>query len=82
MDYRTEPPESKVLRLQDELTATRKDHEKLKRRLWVLTTVVLGAVPPALVFRFHVPSRILLLDVVALIVWGVFILRVAKHDHR
>jgi len=65
MDYRTEPPESKVLRLQDELTATRKDHEKLKRRLWVLTTVVLGAVPPALVF-----------------VWGVFILRVAKHDHR
>jgi hypothetical protein len=83
--YRTEPPEAEVLRLREELEATKKDmdsvqrdRDKFKRRLWVLSTVILGAIPPALVLRYHAPSRILLLDVLGFAIWGWLILRVVR----
>lgn len=83
--YRNEPPEAEVLRLREELAATKKDmdsvqrdRDKLKKRLWVLSTVIIGAIPPALVLRYHAPSRILLLDVLGFAIWGWLILRVVR----
>lgn len=92
MDYRSEPPEAEVLRLREELEATRKDRDALqmerdtiqkdrnksKRRMWVMGTVVVGAIPPALVLRFHIPSRVLLLDVLGFAVWGWLIFGAAR----
>lgn len=83
--YRNDPPEAEVLRLREELAATKKDmdsvqrdRDKLKRRLWILSTVIIGAIPPALVLRYHAPSRILLLDVLGFAIWGWLILRVVR----
>lgn len=83
--YRNEPPEAEVLRLREELAATKKDMDSVqrerdtfKRRLWALTNVILAAIPPALVLRYHVPSRILLLDVLGFAVWGWLILKVTR----
>ena len=87
--YRSEPPEAEVLRLREELDHCRgvlsatqkdrdtaqKDRDTFKRRLRILVTVILGAIPPALVLRYHAPSRILLLDVLGFAVWGWLILR-------
>jgi hypothetical protein len=80
--YRNEPPEAEVLRLRDELEATRKDrdtaqmnHDRFKRRLQILVTIIIGAIFPALVLRYHAPKRILLLDVLWFAVWGLLILR-------
>lgn len=77
MNYRSESPEAEVLRLRAELEATKQDRDTVqrdrdtfRRRVQILATVVLGAIPPALVLRFHVPSRILLLDVLGFAVWG------------
>lgn len=83
--YRNESPEAEVLRLRDELKATKQDlnsvqadRDKFKQRLWVLSTVILGGIPPALVLRYHVPSRILLLDVLGFAIWGWLLLRVVR----
>lgn len=83
--YRNDPPEAEVLRLREELAATKKDmdsvqrdRDKLKRRLWVMSAVIIGAIPPALVLRYHAPSRILLLDVLGFAIWGWLILRVVR----
>jgi len=83
--YRNEAPEAEVLRLREELKATKKDltsvqgeRDRFKQRLWVLTTVILGAVPPALVLRYHAPSRILLLDVMGFAIWGWVLLRAVR----
>lgn len=77
MNYRSEPPEAEVLRLREELEATKKDldtvqrdRDTFKRRVWVMGTMALGAIPPALVLRYHAPSRILLLDVLGFAIWG------------
>lgn len=94
--YRTESPEAEVLRLRDQLDATLKDRDALmkdrdalragkenwSRRLRGIATLVIAAIPPALVIRYHAPSRVLILDVLVFAVWGWLVVRASRRDPR
>jgi len=80
--YRTESPDAEVLRLRAELEATKKERDSKAQRLRLLTTLIVGAIPPALVIRYHAPSRVLLLDVLVFAVWGWLIVRASRRDPR
>lgn len=73
--YRDLDPQAEVQRLKKELADANSDRDKFRRRLRVLTTVILAGIPPALVLRYHAPTRILLLDVLGFAVWGWMVLR-------
>lgn len=78
MTYRDLSPEAEAQRLKSELEEVTRDRDALRRRMWLFITVVLGAIPPALVVRFHVPNRVLLLDVLGFAIWGWFLLKVSR----
>lgn len=71
--------QSQLYGTQDQLKKSEEDLKKAReihhRRWWNLALVVLGAIPPALVLRFHVPSRVLILDVLFFALWIWFLLR-------
>lgn len=89
MTYRTETPEAEVIRLRREVEELQKGRQetllkfralqnKSRQKLWGIVLIFLGAIPPALVIRFHAPGRVMLLDVLGFALWGWFTLRVNR----